>query len=149
MSFGKHVVLFFSTGFFLGNIPVAPGTFGSLIGLPVWFLLSRSAPLITLAFLVLFIPFSIWMADASSKILQQEDPGCIVIDEVVGMVVTLAGLQFNWTTCAAGFMLFRFLDAVKPFPIRWVDNNLRGGAGIVLDDILAGIIGNITLRIIL
>jgi len=149
MNFGKHVLLFLSTGFYIGNIPFAPGTLGSLLGLPVWLVLSKFAPVITLVFLVLFIPFAIWAAHVSSKQLNQKDPGCIVIDETAGMVVTLAGLPFHWTTCLLGFVVFRVLDIFKPFPIRWVDQNISGGTGIVLDDVVAGIIGNITLRLLI
>jgi phosphatidylglycerophosphatase A len=147
MNFGKHVLLFFSTGFFIGNIPFAPGTLGSLLGIPIWFVLSKFDPGISLGFLALFVPFAIWAAHVSSKFLNQKDPGCIVIDEMVGMVVTLAGLPFHWVTCLLGFALFRILDIFKPFPIRWIDQNTGGGTGIVLDDILAGIIGNLTLRL--
>jgi phosphatidylglycerophosphatase A len=148
MNFGKHVLLFLSTGFYLGNIPFAPGTLGSLLGIPLWFVLSKFTPVISLVFLAFFIPFAIWAAHGSSKILNQKDPGCIVIDETAGMVVTLAGLPFDWITCLLGFVLFRVLDIFKPFPIRWIDQKIGGGAGIVLDDVVAGIIGNITLRII-
>ena len=149
MNFGKHVLLFLSTGFYIGNIPFAPGTLGSLLGLPIWFVLSKFSPVITLVFLVLFIPFAIWAAHVSSKHLNRKDPGCIVIDETAGMVVTLAGLPFHWTTCLLGFVVFRVLDIFKPFPIRWVDQNISGGTGIVLDDVVAGIIGNITLRLLI
>jgi phosphatidylglycerophosphatase A len=148
MNFGKHALLL-ATGFYIGNLPLAPGTFGSLLGIPVSFALSKFASGISLGFLALFIPLAIWAAHAAAKILRRKDPGCIVIDETVGMVVTLAGLPFHWTTCLLGFVLFRALDILKPFPIRWVDQHVGGGIGIVLDDILAGIIGNITLRILL
>jgi phosphatidylglycerophosphatase A len=149
MNFGKHALLFLSTGFYIGKIPFAPGTLGSLLGIPVWFVLSKFAPVISFVFLVLLIPVAIWAAHVSAKHLNQKDPGCIVIDETAGMVVTLAGLPFHWVVCVSGFVLFRLLDIFKPFPIRWIDQNLGGGTGIVLDDILAGIIGNITLRIAL
>jgi phosphatidylglycerophosphatase A len=149
MNFGKHVPLFLATGFYIGKIPFAPGTFGALLGIPVWFMLTKFAPVISLVFLTLSIPFAIWVAHVSSKLLGQKDPGCIVIDEVVGMVVTLTGLPFDWVTCLLGFVLFRIFDILKPFPIRWVDQNVGGGAGIVLDDVLAGVAANITLRLII
>jgi phosphatidylglycerophosphatase A len=149
MNFGKQALLLFSTGFYIGKIPFAPGTMGSLLGIPIWFGLSKFAPMITFVFLVLFIPVAVWAAHVSAKHLNQKDPGCIVIDETAGMVVMLAGFPFHWVACVSGFVLFRLLDIFKPFPIRWIDQNLGGGIGIVLDDILAGVIGNITLRIAL
>ena len=118
------------------------------MGIPVWFMLTKFAPVISLGFLILLIPIAIWVAQVASTILNQKDPGCIVIDETVGMLVSLAGLPFGWTACALGFLIFRILDILKPFPIRWVDQKVGGGAGIVLDDVLAGIITNITLRIL-
>ena len=91
---------------------------------------------------------AIWLADASEKLIKKKDPGCIVIDEIAGMLVTLAGLPFNFFTVVVGFVLFRLLDIFKPFPIRYLERKIPGGAGIVVDDIVAGIIANITLRII-
>ena len=146
MNFGKHVLLFLSTGFYIGNIPFAPGTLGSILGIPVWFVLSKFTSVISLVFLALFIPIAMWAAHVSAKQLNRKDPGCIVIDEMAGMLVTLAGLPFHWITCLLGFVLFRVMDILKPFPIRWIDQNIGGGIGLVLDDSLAGIIGNITLR---
>jgi len=149
MNFGEKAVMFLATGFYVGNIPPAPGTLGSLIGLPLCFLLAgiRLPPAIILA--VLFIGFAVWIAHAAEKLLKQKDPGCIVIDEVAGMVVTLIGLPFNLTTAGSGFIIFRILDILKPFPIRTLDKRLPGGIGIVADDVVAGIFANIILRILL
>jgi phosphatidylglycerophosphatase A len=104
-------------------------------------------PAIILA--VLFIGFAVWIAHAAEKTLKKKDPGCIVIDEVSGMVVTLIGLPFNLTTAVIGFIIFRILDILKPFPIRTLDKRLAGGIGIVADDVVAGIFANIFLRILL
>ncbi len=149
MNFREKAVLFLATGFYVGNIPLAPGTFGSLIGLALCFLLAgiQLPPAIVLA--VLFIGFAVWIAHAAEKTLKKKDPGCIVIDEVCGMVVTLIGLPFNLTTAAIGFIIFRILDILKPFPIRTLDKRLAGGIGIVADDVVAGIFANIFLRILL
>jgi phosphatidylglycerophosphatase A len=149
MNRGQQVLLFLSSGFYLGRLPVAPGTFGSLPGLGLWLLLSGWEWLAILLFLVLFILFAAWIAGLAAEALDCKDPGSVVIDEVAGMAITLAGIQVDWTTCVAGFILFRFFDIAKPFPIRWVDEHVEGGFGIVLDDVLAGIISNITLRIII
>ncbi len=149
MNFREKAVLFLATGFYVGNIPPAPGTLGSLIGLPLCFLLAgiQLPPAIILA--VLFIGFAVWIAHAAEKTLKKKDPGCIVIDEVAGMVVTLIGLPFNLTTAVIGFIIFRILDILKPFPIRTLDKRLAGGIGIVADDVVAGIFANIILRVLL
>jgi len=106
MNFREKAVLFLATGFYVGNIPPAPGTLGSLIGLALCFLLAgiQLPPAIILA--VLFIGFAVWIAHAAEKTLKKKDPGCIVIDEVAGMVVTLIGLPFNLTTAVIGFIIF-------------------------------------------
>jgi phosphatidylglycerophosphatase A len=90
-----------------------------------------------------------WIAHEAEKILQTKDPGCIVIDEIAGMILTLFGLPFNMMTLILGFVLFRVLDIWKPYPIRFLDKNLSGGVGIVMDDVAAGILSNLVLRIIL
>ena len=147
MKFRDTAVIFLATGCYLGRVPVAPGTFGSLLGLLICVVLSDiwliSAVLITIA----FIGCSVWIADEAEKRLNQKDPGCIVIDEIAGMMVTLIGLPFNLFTAAAGFILFRLLDILKPFPIRLIERRLPGGVGVVADDVAAGILANIVLRI--
>ena len=88
------------------------------------------------------------LAHVAENVLKKRDPGCIVIDEVAGQVVTLIGLPVNWISLAAGFVVFRGFDILKPFPIRTVERNISGGAGVVLDDVAAGILNNIVLRIV-
>ena len=141
--------MFLATGFYAGNLPVAPGTFGSLIGLALCFGLAANPLPLAIILAVLLILFAIWIANAAEKILKRSDPGCIVIDEIAGMVVTLIGLPFNLTTAVTGFILFRILDILKPFPIRILDKQVSGGLGIVADDVVAGIFANLSLRIIL
>ncbi|MBW1748297.1 MAG: phosphatidylglycerophosphatase A, partial [Deltaproteobacteria bacterium] len=96
---------------------------------------------------LLFIFFAIWIAREAEIILKAEDPGCIVIDEMAGMLVTLIGLPFNMIYVFSGFIIFRILDIWKPYPIRFLERKLSGGVGIVMDDIVAGILGNIILRV--
>jgi phosphatidylglycerophosphatase A len=149
MTLRKKTILFLSSGCLLGNMPFAPGSFGTLAGLPVCWLLSRIDAWISFFLIALTVPFAVWIAGEAEKILGKTDPGAIVIDEIVGMALTLAGLPFNATTAGLGFVLFRVLDVTKPFPIRFLERRFKGGTGIVLDDMAAGIIANITLRIIL
>ena len=149
MNFTNKTAVFLATGFYIGKIPFAPGTFGSLTGLPLCFLLAGiQLPAAIVAALV-FIFLAIWISDAAAKTLKRKDPGCIVIDEMAGMVVTFIGLPFTLTTAALGFVLFRILDILKPFPIRALDQRLSGGLGIVADDVAAGILANIIVRILL
>ncbi len=115
MKFRERAVLFVATGFFIGTVPFAPGTFGSLIGLPVCFLLSRLNLLQSVIYILVFILFAIGIASAAEKILKQKDPGQIVIDEIAGLMVTFAGLPFNLKTALAGFIIFRVFDILKPF----------------------------------
>ena len=138
-----------ATGFSVGHIPFAPGTFGSILGLPLGFILAGLALPLAIAGAGLFILGAVWIANDAEKLLKQSDPGCIVIDEIAGMAVTLIGLPVNLKIALMGFILFRILDVVKPFPIRFLDQRLKGGLGVVMDDVVAGIFANVLLRLIL
>ena len=145
--FESKIIVFIAEGCGIGRLPKAPGTFGTFLGIPlaygVSFLGRSEAVILTL----LIIIFSIWIAHIAAKTLGKKDPGSVVIDEIAGMLVALVGLKFNWTVIVVGFILFRTLDIFKPFPIGWLDQKLSGGVGIVADDVAAGIISNIILRI--
>ena len=148
MNFRQEAILFLATGLNVGKIPFAPGTFGSLIGVPLGFVLAGLKLTQAIACAALFICFAIWISHVAARVLKEKDPGCIVIDEVAGMMVALIGLPFNLATAVVGFIFFRILDILKPFPIRFLDNRVSGGLGIVADDVAAGIIANLLLRII-
>jgi phosphatidylglycerophosphatase A len=149
MNFSNKTAVFLATVGYAGYIPFAPGTFGSLIGLPLCFLLAGIKLSAAIMAVLLFIALAIWISGAAAKTLQRRDPGCIVIDEIAGMVVTFIGLPFTLTTAVLGFILFRLLDILKPFPIRALDQRMSGGLGIVTDDVVAGIFANAILRILL
>lgn len=149
MNFSAKAAVFLATGFYVGNIPFAPGTFGSIIGLPLCFLLAGIHLAAAIFAALIIIGLAIWIANVAAKTLKCKDPGCIVIDEIAGMVVTLIGLPFNPTTVVTGFILFRILDILKPFPIRILDKRVSGGLGIVADDVVAGIFANALMRILL
>jgi len=143
----NNLVLFFATGCYSGFSPGAPGTAGSVIGVVLfWVLASLSFPLYGLT-VIAFIFLSIWCAARASIIFQKKDPSQIVIDEIAGYLVTMSALPPTWGYIIAGFILFRIMDIVKPYPIRWIDQNIAGGYGIVLDDVLAGVYANIILQI--
>jgi phosphatidylglycerophosphatase A len=149
MEIWKQSILFLATGFYAGYIPSAPGTFGTLVGLPFCFLLAfigtKGAFFVTL----IFICFAVGVAHQAEKNLQKKDPGLIVIDEMAGILVTFLAIPFNAETAVLGFYIFRILDIAKPGPIRYLEKRLPGGAGIVLDDVAAGIFANLILRSIL
>ena len=149
MKFRDRAVLFVATGFYIGTVPVAPGTLGSLIGLPLCLLLSRLTFLQSVMIILVFILFAVGIASAAEKILKQKDPGQIVIDEIAVLLVTFAGLPFNLKTALAGFVIFRVFDILKPFPIRILDQRIGGGSGVVLDDVVAGIYGTLILRLVI
>ena len=146
MKLRDTAAIFLATGAYVGKIPIAPGTFGSLWGLPAAYLLSGSpAPVAVLA-TGLFILVSIAVSHRAVGLLGRKDPGSVVIDEVAGMMVTLLAIPFNAGTAAIGFVVFRVLDILKPFPIRSLERRIPGGAGVVLDDVAAGIMANLLLR---
>lgn len=141
--------MFLASGCFIGNVSFAPGTFGTILGLPLCFLFSKIDLPVAVLLAVLFIVFAVLIAQEAEKILGEKDPGAIVIDEIAGIVVTLIGLPFNLFCTVAGFIIFRALDILKPYPIRLLEQKCPGGAGVVLDDVAAGIVSNLFLRMIL
>ena len=149
MNFKQKLVMFLATGCFIGNISFAPGTFGSILGLPLCFFISKISFSAAVLLTLIFILCAIWIAQEAEKILKSKDPGCIVIDEIAGMILTLTGLPFNIISVTAGFFLFRILDIWKPYPIRLIERKFPGGVGVVMDDVAAGIFSNLVLRVLL
>jgi phosphatidylglycerophosphatase A len=148
MNLKEKSVMFLATGCLVGKIPLAPGTVGTIWGLPLCFVLSKIDFFSAIFCTVIFIFFAVRVAHQAEKILGEKDAGCIVIDEIAGLMVTLSGLPFNMISAVAGFLVFRFFDIMKPFPIRFLEKNFSGGAGIVLDDVAAGICSNVSLRVL-
>ncbi len=131
--------MFLATGCGVGYLPWAPGTWGVPAGAAAPFF-AESDWKRDLYWIVLLaiVALAIVAAGAAEKILDRKDPGVVVIDEVAGMLVTMIGAPQTLLAYGAGFLLFRLFDIVKPFPVRWADQHLNGGVGIVLDDLLAG-----------
>ncbi|MEW5910801.1 MAG: phosphatidylglycerophosphatase A [Thermodesulfobacteriota bacterium] len=142
----EKMATFLATGFGIGKIPFAPGTFGSAAGLPICYLISRMELMHAFLATLFILLFSIWIAHLAEKRFKINDPGEIVIDEIAGIVVTFFGLPFDPYYWVLGFILFRIADILKPYPIRIIDRGIHGGWGIVLDDLLAGIYANLFLR---
>lgn len=132
-------VLFLAFGFGSGLAKKAPGTFGTLAAVPLYILLAQTGQLSYWLATVLASIMGIWICGKAAEKLGEHDFGGIVWDEIAGLLVTLAFVPFSWPALAAGFVLFRFFDIVKPWPIRWIDQQVSGGLGIMLDDIIAGL----------
>ncbi|HEX5036601.1 MAG TPA: phosphatidylglycerophosphatase A [bacterium] len=143
----RKVILFLASGFGSGYLPSVPGTWGSLVGLLLYWPLQRLAPL-PLGATVLAVAFlSCWIAGLAEGFLGAKDPQIVVIDEVAGMFFSLVFLPFSWKIGLAGFFLFRLFDVWKPFPARLIQDKLPGGWGVVGDDLMAGIYANLVLQI--
>jgi len=125
-----------------GYSPIAPGTCGTAVAVPLALLLAP-LPIWQFAIVVVAITgLAIWAADGADRAWGTHDSGRIVIDEVAGYLTTMLLVdRGHWAPLAAGFVVFRALDILKPWPIRWLDENLPGGWGVVLDDSAAGVIG--------
>jgi phosphatidylglycerophosphatase A len=134
-----------ATGFGAGYSPIAPGTAGSLVGLALFWPLQLAAPwaqlLVTAAVYLVGVAASTRLA----QLLGRKDPGAAVVDEVVGMWLSLLFLPFTPATAAVAFLLFRVLDVFKPYPARQLES-LPGGWGIMTDDVMAGVYANLLLR---
>ncbi|KIH76267.1 phosphatidylglycerophosphatase [Geoalkalibacter ferrihydriticus] len=145
----QKLVLLLSSNAGLGYFPWAPGTIGTLAGIPAFWLLARlSVPLYLLSWTVLLV-LAFWAAAEAGRIYGVVDDGRIVIDELVGYLVTVAFVPFSWTTALLGFVFFRFFDIVKLWPASWFDRRMKNGVGVVLDDVVAGIYGAVALHLCL
>lgn len=147
MSVDRLAIAIASVGY-VGFAPAVPGTFGSLVGVFIFWLLRSSGVLwVDAGAALLTLAVGTWAAHATERALQRTDPGVVVIDEVLGMLVTLAFLPASITVTIVGFLLFRIFDVVKPFPAASLER-VPGGYGIMLDDVMAGIYANLALRLL-
>jgi phosphatidylglycerophosphatase A len=144
----RRLALLLATWWDVGYCPKAPGTAGTIAAIPFFFLL-RLLPLYGYLACVLALGLvACWAASEAERIFQEQDSQRIVIDEAVGFFITMTALPPRWSYLIGGFCLFRFFDILKPPPIRLVERKTKGGYGVVLDDVLAGIYAQISLRII-
>lgn len=142
---GHRVAAWIATGFGVGRVPIAPGTFGTLLGIPAWLMLQElSASLYVAVVLLLFI-VGAGICQLAERQLGIRDHPAIVLDEVVGYLVTVWLAPLGWIWLAIGFALFRAFDIWKPFPIRRLER-LPGGLGVMADDAVAGLYGLIVLQ---
>jgi phosphatidylglycerophosphatase A len=145
----KRVVILLATGCLVGYSPLVPGTTGTLVAIPIYFLLSRLSSLYYLGVLLGAIYVGIWASDRAEVFFQSRDCKYIVIDEIVGFLVAMFLIPPTLRNILLGFVLFRAFDIIKPFPIRRVEERVRGGYGVVLDDIIAGIYTNLVIHFLL
>ena len=140
--------LFIATCGYLGYVPVAPGTFGSAAGLVVFAAVRWSgSPVLELAVIILLFAVGVWSANAAERHFGGVDPAPVILDEVVGMLITLAFLPVTITGAIVGFLLFRLFDVVKPWPANRLEA-LHGGLGVMADDAMAGVYGNVAMRLL-
>jgi phosphatidylglycerophosphatase A len=141
----RRIGVFVATCAYVGYVPVAPGTFGSAVGLAVFYVVRHQGTrTVEAATIVVLLAIGIWAAGEAERHFGRIDPGPVVIDEVVGMLITIAFIPVNLAGAILGFVIFRLLDIVKPWPARRLER-LPGGSGVVLDDVMVGIYGNLVM----
>jgi phosphatidylglycerophosphatase A len=133
-------VLFLAFGFGSGLAKKAPGTFGTLAAIPVYLAIVQANSLLAYSLFTLVVTLvGVWICGQAAEKLGEHDFGGIVWDEIAGYLITMWLVPFSWEAVGLGFVLFRVFDIFKPWPIRWIDRQVHGGLGIMLDDVLAGV----------
>ena len=130
---------FFAMGFGSGLAPRAPGTIGSLAALPLGLLLNAAPGWVYATVLVLGFLLGVYWCEVTSRRMAVEDPSAIVWDEMLAMWLVLALVPLSWAWWLAAFLLFRVFDIFKPWPVSWLDQTVKGGLGIMLDDLMAAV----------
>ena len=156
MKLQKQIVDFLATGFYSGKIPFAPGTWGTVVAIPVAYFFAWICGLISgggespfyLVLCVIGVALASLIAELHERYTDAHDPKEITIDEVIGYMITVAWLPLTWQAYLAAFVVFRFFDILKPFPISYMDKNIKGGLGTVLDDVAAGLVANFILQLV-
>lgn len=146
-----RIVLFLASGAYVGHIPVAPGTFGSLLALPMLVGLARASwsPLVIAALLIAAAAFAMPVCGRAGRLFGEADSSRIVLDEVCGMLIAGALLPPTAWALGLAFAAFRFFDIVKPFPAGHFDRHAKNGFGVVADDLIAGVYANLVVRLLL
>jgi phosphatidylglycerophosphatase A len=141
------LALAFATVGGIGYLPVAPGTFGSAIGLLIWWLVPQGVGAQGAAIVVLFA-LGCWVGNIAEHHFGRTDPGHVVIDEVVGMLITLFMNPVTWKGAIVAFLAFRVMDIIKPFPANRLEG-LHGGLGVMADDAMAAVYANLAMRLVI
>lgn len=135
----KSLIMAIATGCWVGMLPKAPGTWGSLFAFLPWLAIRGLSLPAYMATLVAVFILGFFTAGSAEKILDRPDAGPIVIDEILGMFITLTLAPNHPAAWVLGFVLFRIFDILKPFPVSWFDQRIHGGIGIMMDDVMAGL----------
>jgi len=147
MNIFRDPVLFVAFGFGAGLAKKAPGTFGTLVGIPIYLLLVVAGPTCYALSLIALTLGGIWICQQASDRLGVHDHQGIVLDEIVGFLITMVAVPVSWQAILIGFALFRLFDIVKPWPIRIIDERVGGGLGIMMDDVLAGVLAALVMQL--
>jgi len=142
----RRIVHFLAFGFGSGKAPKAPGTFGTLVGIPAWLLLQPFATYIYVAVVAGMFGVGVWICHVTERDLGVHDHPGIVWDEIVGYLITMFLAPAGWAWMVLGFVLFRLFDIWKPFPIRQIERRIQGGFGNMLDDALAAVYAWVVLQ---
>lgn len=145
---GSFLIKATGSFFFVGYLPLIPGTFGSLAGVGLFYLLKTGNSSNYFLFTFCLIILGLFVSGRMERLLGKKDPGCIVIDEVAGMLVSLSFMPLDLKIVFLGFFIFRMLDTLKPYPAGRLQH-LHGSVGVMADDLIAGIYTNIVLQVIL
>ncbi len=132
-------ILCLAFGFGSGLAKKAPGTFGTLAAVPIYIALVQTHILVYSLLTIICTVSGIWICGVAADRLGEHDFGGIVWDEIAGLLITMWFVSFSWQNLILGFVLFRFFDILKPWPIKWIDQKVSGGFGIMLDDVIAGL----------
>ncbi len=144
----RNPIHFLAFGFGSGASPYAPGTFGTLAAVPIYILLAKLPMQWYVLMLIVTFGIGIYLCDRTAKDIGVHDHGGIVWDEFVGYWITMLAAPPGWGWVVAGFVLFRFFDVIKPFPISWLDKHIHGGLGIMLDDTVAAVFAWLCMRLL-
>ncbi len=145
----ERLIAVLASGLGLGYIPLIPGTFGTLLGIPICLLFFLGGWVVYASATVLLTAGCIWLAGRADRVFGTHDSRHVVVDEICGFLVAMAFVTPGIVTIGIGFVLFRLFDITKPFPAGYIDKKVPGGWGVMLDDIAAGVYANVALRIVI
>jgi phosphatidylglycerophosphatase A len=148
----RRLTLFVASGAYTGYIPVASGTWGTLVAFPLFWMLApwqHRSPALYLGVFIVAVLAACWIAGRAEVLLQEHDSHAIVIDEIVGYLAATLFMAPTWENTLLAFVIFRIFDVIKPPPAGYIDRAVPGGAGVVLDDVVSGIYANLAARIVL
>ncbi len=145
----RNPIHFISFGFGSGLSPIAPGTMGTLIAIPIFLILSKLPLVLYLTLVIVIFLIGCWVSNKTAVALNVHDHPGIVIDEIAGYLITMIMVPVTWYWVILGFVFFRLFDIWKPWPISVIDKQVKGGLGIMLDDVLAALYSLLSLHIVI